>query len=66
MNECDDYSRLSDPAVIEERARIRELMEHQPEQEVDPELAERYRRITEEFDRRGAAAWSAAVKGSGQ
>lgn len=68
MNDSDEFTQLDDPAVIAERARIRELLEFQPECAADPELLDRYERITEEFDRRAKAAWAAGswATGGGQ
>jgi hypothetical protein len=47
----DDFTQLDDPAFLAERGKVREALEV---------LTERYRLINIEFDRRAAAAWSAA------
>jgi hypothetical protein len=51
----DDFAMMDDPEFLAERARVREQLEHVPE--VTAELAARYRRLTDEFDRRASAAW---------
>lgn len=61
MKDDDDFSLLDDPAVIAERARVRELLGPGPAEAADPALLDRYQRITQEFDRRAAAAWSAGT-----
>ncbi len=58
MSESDELSCLDDVAFLAERRRVREELEHVPEQERDPELVSRYRRLTDEFDRRARAAWT--------
>ena len=58
MNESDDdFSQLDDPAFLDERARVREQLEHSPQSAVGPELAVRYEAMNEEFLRRASAAW---------
>jgi hypothetical protein len=54
----DDLCQLDDPAFLAERRRVREELEHAPEHAVRLELAVRYQRLTVEFDRRAAAAWT--------
>ena len=51
----DDFAMTDDPEFLAERARVREQLEHVPE--VTAELAARYQRLTDEFDRRASAAW---------
>jgi hypothetical protein len=58
MSDGDEFSTLDDVAFIDERRRVREALEHVPERERDPELVNRYQRLTEEFDRRASAAWT--------
>jgi hypothetical protein len=57
-NGNDEFGGLDDIAFLDERRRVREVLEQVPEQERDPELAARYERLTEEFDRRARAAWA--------
>jgi hypothetical protein len=58
MSDGDEFSGLDDIAFLDERRRVREALELVPEQEQDPELAGRYRRLTDEFDRRARAVWT--------
>ena len=51
----DDFAKMSDPEFLAVRARVREQLEHLPE--VSAELAARYQRLNDEFDRRASAAW---------
>ena len=51
MNAGYDFSKMDDPALLAERARVREAIEA---------LQERYAALTEEFDRRASASWSTA------
>jgi hypothetical protein len=51
MSESDEFAVMSDPDFLAERRRVRETMEA---------LAERYRLINLEFDRRAGTAWTAA------
>jgi len=61
LHEPPDYSHLDDPAFLDERARIRERLEHQPENTIGrAELARLYDAMTEEFLRRARVAWTAA------
>jgi hypothetical protein len=58
MSDADEFNRLDDVAFLDERRRVREALELVPEHEQPPELVSRYQRLTEEFDRRAAAAWT--------
>jgi hypothetical protein len=60
-NGNDEFSELDDIAFLDERRRVREALEHALEQ--DPDMAARYERLTEEFDRRARAAWAGEVRG---
>ena len=51
MSDTDEFAMMSDPDFLAERKRVRETMEA---------LAERYRLINIEFDRRAGATWTAA------
>ena len=55
MTSDDDFAKMSDPEFLAVRARVREQLEHLPE--VSAELAARYQRLNDEFDRRASAAW---------
>lgn len=48
MDESDDFSAMNDPQFLAERSRVREAIDA---------LQERYRLLTEEFDRRASAKW---------
>ena len=60
MSEDDDLSRLDDPEFLALRKRVREELEHIPEQGVTPELAARYEKLNDEFLRRARIAWTQA------
>jgi len=60
MGESDDFSQLGDPEFLAERKRVREELEHTPEQAVSPELTARYQRLNDEFLRRARIAWTQA------
>ena len=56
-----DYQKLDDPDFIAERRHVREELERLPEHHVDrAPLAEVYQAMTDEFDRRARAAWTAS------
>ena len=56
-----DFRQLDDPDFLAERRRVREALEHVPEQSPDRAgLAARYEAMSAEFDRRAARAWAAA------
>ena len=50
MSDSDEFAVMSDPEFLDERRRVREALEA---------LAERYRLINIEFDRRAGATWAA-------
>lgn len=55
-----DFSYLDDPAFLDERARVRSLLEHVPENAVGRRELERvYETMTVEFCRRARIAWAA-------
>lgn len=55
-----NFLELDDPAFLAERARVRGLLEHQPEHSTDrAELLQVYAAMTEEFCRRASIAWAA-------
>jgi hypothetical protein len=53
-----DLSDLDDLAFLAERRRVREALEHVPENEPDAELLSRFQRLNEEFLRRARIAWT--------
>jgi hypothetical protein len=58
-----DFTHLGDPEFLEERSRVRELLDHMPEHGKDrAELLTLYARLTAEFDRRAGRAWAAATR----
>lgn len=63
MSESDDFRRLDDPEFLAEHRRVREELEHTPEQTASPELAARYDKLNDEFLRRAGIAWSQASQG---
>jgi hypothetical protein len=60
MGESDEFSQLDDPEFLAERRRVREELEHTPEQAVRPELAARFEQLNDEFLRRARVAWTQA------
>jgi hypothetical protein len=53
-----DFTGLDDPGFLAARARVRGLLEHQPESSVGrAELERVYAAMTEEFCRRARIAW---------
>ncbi len=58
MISSDDFTKMTDPEFLAERRRIREVLEHTPEQEVSAALADRFEQLNEEFLRRARIAWS--------
>jgi hypothetical protein len=65
MGDNEEFSELDDIAFLDERRRAREALELVPEGERAPELVSRYQRLTEEFDRRAAAAWTGGTTAGG-
>jgi hypothetical protein len=60
MSKPADFSQLDDPAFLEERARLREQLEHVPQSATGRAGLERlYESMTEEFLRRARVAWTA-------
>jgi hypothetical protein len=55
-----DFTAMDDPEFLAERARVRDELEHTPEQAVSLELAARYQRLNDEFIRRAQIAWTRA------
>jgi hypothetical protein len=60
MNDTDDFTQLDDPTFLAERRRVREELEHTPQNAVSPETAARYQAMNEEFIRRARLAWAQA------
>jgi len=55
-----DFRQLADPDFLAERRRVREALEHAPEQSTGrARLAARYDALSAEFDRRASRAWAA-------
>jgi hypothetical protein len=60
-DEPPDFTRLDDPAFLAERARVRGLLEYEPQYAVGRARLERlYAAMTEEFLRRARIAWTPA------
>ena len=55
MSSDAEFTHLDDPAFLAERKRVREELQ---------DLAERYRRINEEFDRRARTTWTSTNQGA--
>jgi len=60
----EEFAKMGDPEFLAERAYVREQLERLPE--VSAELAARYQRLNDEFDRRASAAWEAASEHTGE
>jgi hypothetical protein len=59
MSEPADFTQLDDPAFLDQRARLRERLEHVPQNAAGRAgLERRYEAMTEEFMRRARAAWT--------
>jgi len=58
MNDSDDLTHLDDLAFLAERRRVREALEHVPENHPNAELLSRFQRLNEEFLRRARIAWT--------
>ena len=58
MSDRDDFSHLDDLAFLAERRRVRDELEHTPENQASPELTARFRQLNEEFLRRARIAWT--------
>jgi hypothetical protein len=60
------FTELDDPAFLAERARVRGLLEYEPENSVErTELERVYAAMTEEFCHRAAIAWRQATSNPG-
>ena len=60
-DESPDFIHLDDPAFLDERARVRELLEYAPQNTLSRAQLERlYAAMTEEFLRRARIAWTPA------
>jgi hypothetical protein len=58
MSEEDsDFTTMADPEFLAERARVRSQLQYAPDNTAGAELAARYQRLNDEFDRRASAAW---------
>ena len=56
-----DFTQLDDPAFLAERARVRQLLGHQPDNAADrAEIRRLYDALTAEYDRRALGAWTTA------
>ena len=54
-----DFIHLDDPAFLDERARVRRLLEHEPQNTIGRARLERlYAALTEEFLHRARIAWA--------
>jgi hypothetical protein len=60
MSDPDDLSQLDDLAFLAERRRVRDELEHTPENQANDELTARLQRLNEEFLRRARIAWTQA------
>jgi hypothetical protein len=62
--ESPDFTHLDDPAFLDERARVRGLLEYEPQNTIDrtqrTQLERLYAAMTEEFLRRARIAWTPA------
>jgi hypothetical protein len=59
MSEPADFSQLDDPAFLDERARLRDRLEHVPQNATGRAGLERlYESMTDEFMRRARVAWT--------
>ena len=60
-DESSDFAHLDDPAFLDERARVRGLLEYAPQNTLGRAQLERlYAAMTEEFLRRARIAWAPA------
>lgn len=57
MSSSDDVTKMTDPEFLAERRRVREVLEHTPEQEVSTALTQRFEKLNEEFLRRARISW---------
>ena len=62
MSEPADFTQLDAPAFLDERARLRDRLEHVPENAIGRTGLERlYEAMTDEFLRRARVAWTTAT-----
>jgi hypothetical protein len=60
-DEPPDFTHLDDPAFLHERARVRGLLEYEPQNAIGRARLERlYAAMTDEFLRRARIAWAPA------
>ncbi len=57
MTSSDDFTKMTDPEFLAERRRVREVLEHTPEQEVSATVTELFEKLNEEFIRRARLSW---------
>jgi hypothetical protein len=57
MTSDNDLTKMNDPDFLAERRRVRDELEHIPEQEVNAALTDRFEELNEEFLRRARIAW---------
>jgi hypothetical protein len=58
-NPSKDVTDMDDTRLLDERRRVRETLETDPQHD-HPELRHRFRQLDDEFDRRARAAWGQA------
>lgn len=58
MSSSNDLTKMTDPEFLAERRRVREELEHTPEQEVSAALTDLFEKLNEEFLRRARISWS--------
>ncbi len=58
MSNSDYFAKMTDPEFLAERRRVREELEHTPEQEVSAALTDHFEKLNEEFLRRARISWS--------
>jgi hypothetical protein len=61
-DESTDFTHLDDPAFLDERARVRQLLEYEPQNAAGrTQLERRYAALTDEFLHRARIAWAQAT-----
>ena len=59
MSDTSDFRQLDDPAFLASRARLRNRLEHIPDNAMGRDQLERlYEQMTDELDRRARASWT--------
>jgi hypothetical protein len=58
MSSSHNFTKMTDPEFLAERRRVREELEHTPEQEVSAALTDLFEKLNEEFLRRARISWS--------